>query len=237
MKGRTFWLLAILVLFLVMASLETSLAVVDRTATVGASATMGAVSSLTVQAKNIINNYDVLAVTFGSISQLTNKLAPQYVLITVRSNILGTGGAWGLEIYTNNFTSAPNTSVWGYQYGGLKGATVGHRVPLVWQAYTTTRAVSDPPANLSGWTYAKDKWDLDMPGTTDNESWATAHADGYTNVAYGGIDYLMVIEPGTGLTGGVKDTDDTLAIYLGGLFGSAAADTYSTTIYFDLYHE
>lgn len=240
MKRRTFWLLAILVLFLLMASLETSQAELDKTASVSASATMGEVSTLKAYARNIDGGYDALGINFGTISTLTNRLAPQYVQIEVRSNIIGPEGAWELEIYTKNFPSVPNPDVWGDQYGGLIGAVVGQRVPMVWQAYRDTAVVFNPPDDLanSGWLYVKDKNDQDMGETTDyDESWNNAHDGGYTNVAYGGIDYIMVIQPGTGLQGGVLDDDDKFVVYLGGLFSSAAAGTYSTAICFDLYHE
>jgi len=236
MKGRNSWLLAITVLFLLLAGAEPSLATVDRTATLGASAAMGAVTSLSAQAKNISDNANATAVNFGTINVLTNKLGPQYVLITVQSNVLGSTGAWELETYTNNFAAQPSTTTWGYQYGGMvdTGADGGHRVPMVWQAYRSTTTVTDPPADLSNWMYLKDKKDIDIPGTVKNESWATAHSEGYTNIAYGGVGYLMVVEPGTT---GVLDTNNSFAIYLGGQFGVAASDTYSTTLNFDLYHE
>jgi len=236
MKGKNSWLLPITVLFFLVATMETSLAVVDRTVTVPASGTMAQVTGLWAQVKNIVDNSSTTAVGFGTINVLTNKLAPQYVEIAVRSNALGSTGAWELEIYTNNFASQPSTTTWGYQYGGMvdTGADGGHRVPMVWQAYRSTHTVTDPPANLAGWTYLKDWKDIDIPGTTMNESWASAHAGGYTNVAYGGVDYLMVVEP---LTTGVLDNDNTFVVYLGGQFSAAASDTYSTTLRFDLYHE
>lgn len=234
MERKTIWLVGMLTLVLLLAGLGTSLAVVDKTATVPASAVMGSTTTLSVQPKNISNGTDASVVNFGAITELTNKLAPQYVEITVGSNVLGSKGAWGLEIYTDNFTIEPDTTTWGLQYGGMKGSTDGNRVAMAWQAYRTTTSVFDPPVDLVGWTYLKDKWDVNDPGAAPDESWASAHADGYTNIAYGGIDYLMVVEPGTT---GELDTDNTFAVYLGGLFGSAAADTYDTVIGFDLYHE
>jgi len=246
MERKTIWLVGALTLVLLLVGVGTSLAVVDKTGTVPAAATVGASTSLTVEAKKISDNSIVTAVNFGTITELTNKLAPQYVQISVQSNALGsnppTKNAWGLEIYTNNFAAPPSTTTWGFQYGGMvdTGADGGHRAPMAWQAYrSTSTVVTDPPANLTGWTYLKDRRDLDIPdippGTSpDNESWGTAHTQGYTNIAYGGPDYLMVVEPGST---GKLDTDNKLALYLGGLFGSAPTDTYSTTIGIDLYHE
>ena len=189
-------------------------------------------ATLPVQAKRISDNGDVFSIDFGSLpADTANRLAPHYVEIDVGSNY----GVWELEIYTNNFAAQPSTTTWGYQYGGMKGAIAGNRAPMVWQAYRITTTVSDPPALLTGWTYLKDKRDVDIPATPPpaDESWAKAHIDGYTNIAYGGPDYMNVVEPGTN---GVPDTDNKLVVYLGGLFGSAAADTYSTVICFDLYH-
>lgn len=228
---KTIWLSGMLTLVLLLAGLGTSLAVVDETGTVPATATLGASTSLSVQAKRITTDADESSVDFGSLSgAVGNKLAPQYVQVDVTSNY----GAWELEIYTDNFATQPDTGIWGYQYGGMKGATDGNRTGMVWRAYRATTSVSDPPVALTDWTYLKDKKDIDIPGTPDNESWATAHVDGYTNIAYGGPDYVMVVEPGTT---GELDSDNTFVTYLGGLFGSAASDSYSTVIGFDLYHE
>jgi len=233
MERKAIWLVGVLTLVLVLAGVGTSLAVVDRTGSVSATATVGASTLLSVQAKRISDNGNVGSIDFGSIAGGTgNKLAPQYVEVNVTSNY----GAWELEVYTNNFATAPSTTTWGYQYGGMKGSVAGNRAPMVWQAYRVTTAVSDPPAALTGWTYLKDKKDLDIPVTPPpaDESWTKAHTDGYTNIAYGGPDYMNVVEPGTT---GVPDTDNKLMVYLGGIFGSAPADSYSTTIGIDLYHE
>jgi len=233
MERKAIWLVGVLTLVLVLAGLGTSLAVVDQTGSVPASATLGASTSLTVQAKRISDNGAVASIDYGSLPGGTgNKLAPQYVEVQVASNY----APWELEVYTSNFAAAPSTTTWGYQYGGMvdTGADGGHRVAMVWQAYRSTTTVSDPPAGLTGWTYLKDKRDLNIPGTPADESWATAHTDGYTNIAYGGPDYMNVVEPGTT---GVPDTDKKLMVYLGGIFGSAPVDTYSTTFRIDLYHE
>jgi len=187
-------------------------------------------ATLSVQAKRISDNGNDSSIDFGSLPGGTrNKLARHYVEVEID----GVSGDWELEIYTDDFETPPDTTTWGYQYGGMKGSSPGNRVPMVWQAWRSTRTVTDPPENLSGWTYVKDKNDLDIPGTTADESWTRAHIDGYTNVAYGGPGYFNVIEPGTT---GVGDDDSRFAVYLGGLFGPAATDTYSTIISFDLYH-
>lgn len=186
-------------------------------------------ATLTVQAKRISNNVNVSSITFGSLQGGTkNKLAPHYVEVEVD----GDYGVWELEIYTDNFSTQPDTNIWGYQYGGMIGTTLGNRTPMIWQAYRAITSVSDPPANLDGWTYIKDKKDIDVPGTTPDESWVAAHGS-YTNIAYGGPGYLNVVEPGTT---GVEDTDNKFVVYLGGFFGSAGAGEYSTIISFDLYH-
>jgi len=233
MERRTIWLVGVLTLVLVLAGLGTSLAVVDKTGSVPASATLGASTSLTVQARRISDNGAVVSIDYGSLPGGTgNKLAPQYVEVSVASNY----AAWELEVYTNNFAAAPSTTTWGYQYGGMvdTGADGGHRVAMVWQAYRSTTTVSDPPTALTGWTYLKDKRDLNIPGTAPDESWGTAHTQGYTNIAYGGPDYMNVVEPGTT---GVLDSDNRLMVYLGGIFGAAPVDSYGTTVGIDLYHE
>jgi len=230
MEKKVIRLAVVLALVLLVAAPGTSLAAVDRTGSVTATATVGASTLLTVQAKRISDNGAVASIDFGSLPGGTgNKLAPQYLEVNVTSNY----GAWELEVYTNNFTATPSTTTWGYQYGGMKGTTAGNRAPMAWQAYRSISTVTDPPASLSGWTYLKDKRDINPPGET-KMSWAAAHADGYTNIAYGGPDHMNVVEPGTT---GVLDTDNKLMVYLGGLFGSAPADSYGTTVGFDLYHE
>jgi len=200
---------------------------------VGSSTLSYGQATLSVQPKRISDNENVTEIDFGSLPGVTgNKLAPAYVEIEVVSDY-----GWGLEIYTNNFTTQPSTTTWGYQYGGMvdTGKDGGNRVAMKWGAYISTTTVADPPSNLDSWNYLKDKKDLDIPGTGPDESWASAHGS-YANIAYGGPDYIKVIEPGTGLIGGVADTDNKFVVYLGGLFGSAATDSYSTIIGFDLYH-
>ena len=234
MERKTIWLVGVVTIFLLFVALGTSLAVVDQTGTVPATATLGASTSLTVQAKRIIDNTNVSSIDFGSLPGGTgDDLAPHYVAVEAHSNY----GVWELEIYTNNFAAQPSTTTWGYQYGGMvdTGADGGNRVPMKWGAYISTTTVADPPANLNQWMYLKDKKDINPPGET-KMSWAEAHADGYTNIAYGGPDYMNVIQPG-GPTGGVPDTDNKLALYVVGQFGPAPADSYSTVIGFDLYHE
>jgi len=235
MERKIIRLAVVLTLVLLFAGLGTSLAGVDRTGTVSATATLGASTSLTVQAKKISDNTDVSSIDFGSLpGGTTDKLPDRYVAVEAHSNY----GVWELEIYTNNFpTIQPSTTTWGYQYGGMKGSVDGNRAPMKWGAYVSTTTVADPPADLDDWNWIKDKKDLDMPGTGPDESWGNAHSGGYTNIAYGGPAYMNVIEPGTGLTGGTADTDNKLVVYAVGQFGSAPADSYSTTISFDLYHE
>jgi len=231
MGRKIIWLVTISMLAFLFVASGTCLAVVDQTGSVPAIATLQGSTSLSVQAKRIIDNGNVAQIDFGTLPGGTgNKLAPHYVAVEVHSNY----GVWELEVYTDNFAAPPSTTTWGYQYGGMKGTTAGNRAPIVWQAYRSTHTVTDPPANLAGWTYLKDKKDLDIPGTPADESWTRAHTDGYTNIAYGGPDYVNVVEPGTT---GVPDTDNILDVYPGGLFGSAPADAYGTVIGFDLYHE
>jgi len=232
MRRKVLWSGA-LTLILVIACLGTSFAVVDQTGTVPATANIQASTSLSVQAKKISDNSNVSSIDFGDVPGTTgDDLAPHYVAIDVDSNY----SAWELEIYTDNFTTQPDTTTWGYQYGGMvdTGKDGGNRVPVKWGAYVSTTTVADPPTDLNVWNWIKDKKDLDIPGTGPNESWSSAHSGGYTNIAYGGPDYMNVVEPGTT---GIADTDGRLATYVVGQFGSAPADSYSTVIGFDLYHE
>lgn len=233
MKFGKVMILGLVVMALTAFAVGTSYAVVDQTGSVLAEATVTADTMLGVQAKNRSDNANAASVAFPTISGGVNgKLSNQYVEIAVASNY----NPWELEVYTNNFpASTPDPATHGYQYGGMLNTSDDKlRTPLVWQCYNNVNTgVTDPPSALTNWTYVKDKKDLNIPTEPGDQSWTAAHNEGYTNIAYGGPDYLNVVEPGTtGVAG-----SSPIRFYPAGMFGSASAGSYSSNIYFDLYHE
>ena len=200
---------------------------------VGVSATLGISDTLTVQAKNISDNGSVTSVAFGSVTN-ARVVAPQYVEIDVGSN----RNSWELAIYTDNFATAPDTTTWGTQYGGLIGSnTAGNRAPMLWETYDAYWTPG-PGVGEEAWTHVKDKYDIDTG--TNTTSWAGSVSDGYVNIAFGGPDYTNIITPNDGHSETeIKAATSPIAVYLNGEFTSAGADNYAATkgICFDLYYE
>ncbi len=181
----------------------------DVTGSVGASATIEGVHTLSVSGD----------ITFGTIGGGTGNLA-YGTPITV--NYDSNEAVWKINIYTNN------TGLTGDQRGGLAKSTNDNRVPLVWQIYdaTATATFTDPDEVGNEWAYVKDLGDID---------WATAFADGYTDLCYGGPDYTNL----SAFPSVPADRAGTspIYVYIGGMFGPAPAGSYTTTINLDLYHE
>ena len=195
---------------------------------VGVSATLGISDTLTVQAKNISDNGSVTSVAFGSVTN-ARVVAPQYVEINVGSN----RNNWELDIYTDNFATAPSTTTWGTQYGGLIGATAGNCAPMLWETYDST--VSTPNTTEGAWTWFKDKHDTgDYPWLEDGVQ------SGYVNIAFGGPDSMTIISPTVDKNMAVmQQATSPIVVYLNGKFTSSPADSYTATngIGFDLYYE
>ena len=124
-----------------------------QSGSVGVSATIGVSDILALQAKNISDDAAVGAVTFGNVAN-ERVVAPQYVEINVDSN----RNSWELDIYTDNFATAPDTTTWGTQYGGLIGTTAGNRAPMLWETYDEKEAATPAP-DEGAWTWFKDKHD------------------------------------------------------------------------------
>lgn len=184
-------------------------------------------------------------IAFDNVSASTTfSVPPQYIRVNYDADDL-----WCIKIYTDNFDAATNptisTTTWGYNYGGMKGTNEGARCPLCWHASTSSvlakpfevGSATDPS---SGWNFVKDKSDQDDPNTDNiDESWFGPKGDAaYANIAFGGPNYQNVVDPRVGEENGysIPDDDKEFALEIEGCFGSAPADTYSTTISFDLYH-
>jgi len=196
---------------------------------VGVSATVGISDTLTLQAKNISDDSNADSIAFGSVAN-QRVLAPQYVEVNVGSN----RNNWELAIYTDNFATAPDTTTWGTQYGGLIGATAGNRAPMLWETYDEKQATT-PATDEGAWTWFKDKHDTgDYPWLEDGVQ------SGYVNIAFGGPDSMTIISPTDDHTMAVmQEATSPIVVYINGEFTSAPADSYTATngIGFDLYYE
>jgi hypothetical protein len=248
MKMRTMLILTLLSVGLLLAGTGIAGADVIVSTGVFASATLEVVNTLTVQpvpyAGGTAPKIDFHSIPAGR----AFASATEYIKVTHDDNSL----AWEIKIYTNNFATEPSTTTWGYNYGGMIGLVPGARLPMAWHAETAD-FVSSPFAVGSatttpsvGWNFVKDKRDKDIPGTPEDESWlgpndAGEHGKGtagYANVAYGGPDYQKVIDPRVGSPEyGYLDGDKIFTVEVEGISSAASADTYGTTISFDLVHK
>lgn len=193
---------------------------VQATGNVPASATVGAIANLGVQARNISDNQQAPSVAFGSVTGL--KLADQYLRITFQDN----APAWGMSIHTNN-TGADALLRRESRAGGLLSTSTNTVVmPAGWQAYndlqTTSPTVGDPSSDAR-WHFIKDINDAD---------WLTA--GGYRNVAYGGAGFANVVEPGTT---GRPNTTGFFHVYPEVDGRGRAAGSYGGSMVLDLYTE
>jgi len=240
MKMRTMVILTLLSVGLLMAGIGIADAGVVATGGVPASATLQPVNTLSVQPVPYAGG-TATSISFGTVSPGAGFLVPaQYIKVVHDDNSL----AWEIKVYTSNFATEPSTTTWGYNYGGMIGKVPGARLPMGWHArvdnsLTSKFAAGDPAADPSvGWNFVKDKDDKDNPGTTGDESWLGPKGDAaYANVAFGGPGYQNIINPQDAEDYSDPDTDKTFVVEVEGCFGSATADTYSTTIYFDLVHK
>jgi len=241
MKMRTMLILTLLSVGLLLAGTGIAGADVIVSTGVFASATLEVVNTLTVQpvpyAGGTAPKIDFHSIPAGR----AFASATEYIKVTHDDNSL----AWEIKIYTNNFATEPSTTTWGYNYGGMIGLVPGARLPMAWHAETAD-FVSSPFAVGSatttpsvGWNFVKDKRDKNIPGTPEDESWLGPLGDAsYANVAFGWPGNQRVVDPLVGPPDwSYVDTDKTFVVEVEGCFGSAPADTYGTTIYFDLVHK
>lgn len=239
----------------------------DVTTSVSAAATIGGIHTLTSVVREVSNDAVMgdNTLRFGIVSS-----AAAHALHYLEVGYVSNETLWKVCIYTDN-TDADATA-FPYQKAGLLNEAKTDRIPLYWCAYdgTTTPANLTLDANgvpevrttsaafgsvsITDWAVMKDRNDLDIPeSTTDNESWATAFAEGYCDIMYGSPAYSNLNPfpyfdaPNAG-TEGTYNSDPALStlhrpatspvvVYIGGGTGFASAGVYTSTIYFDLYHE
>jgi hypothetical protein len=210
---------------------------------VAVSATVTGVNSLTTDIRNISDDSEASAVAFGTVSSggpAWGTLPNQYVRVRVQDN----AASWRLRSYTDNFDSRPSTATWGLQYGGLKGASPGAKVPMGWMALPNTvpngPGTGNPADGTSnGWTFLKDEHDVDDPATVGNdEGFPASDQAGYTNIAFGSPSFTRVVRPNiSGGSEALGNPTDPFYWYVEGDFSSAPATTYSGNIVLELINQ
>jgi len=214
-----------------------------------ATASVAAVNSFTAVTKNMTT--DATVGTTFSFGAQTNG-GGHYAGVPVECldiNVTDNAPLWKMQIYSNNYTTAPSTAAYGFQYGGLKGGatTYGDKVSLIWLASSST-IVNGPALGVSpltagatsSWTYMKDMMDINGGGLV-NASFAEAQVAGYCNIAFGGgsIGTSVVTTnstTGQGVMVPLTNPGDRFNVYLRGDFSLAPADSYTGTIKVELYH-
>jgi hypothetical protein len=230
-------------------------------ANINVSATVLPANSLTAQPKLLSNSQNAASIGFNDINAgaaLWSTRPLQYVQVVVNDNAPG----WRLRIYTNNFTVAPAT-VTGHAFGGLVNvvstATIT-KAPMAWMILpdTGTNAGGGPgvgnpacggprdPVNPvpeceaasynNGWTFFKDLWDRQAPGTNpDKTSFAAADGAGYTTVAFGAPSFTRIVRPN--VTGGNQEVATPASpfyLYNEADFSGSAAGSYTAKLVVEL---
>jgi len=216
--------------------------------TADVSATVTGLSALFTDVLKMSDNSAVVDRTlkFGTIAgnpaAWSNKPG-EAIKIKVDDNAL----SWRLRTYTDNFATAPSTTTWGFNFGGLKGNVDGAKASMGWMILpdTGTHAAGGPgtgdPSQVppNGWTFVKDAKDYDDPNTAaSDESFASSDGAGYTNVAFGTASFTRIVRPNIG--GGneaLASRDADFYYYAEANFNGATAATYGTTIKFDLINQ
>jgi len=217
-------------------------------------------SSLTAEVLNISDNGKAEKIDFQTPNPFDpawNVLAPQYVKMKVQFSAIN----WRLRLATDNFSnpltppvlSASSTpseiatfvSAWGYALGGLRGDVSGAKVPMGWRASTSpVTGVSpviskDPKDPSSGWTFVKDKNDLDDPKAVGDQSFLGADASpSYCNVASGNYNFTRIKAP-LDSTGSVllPNKNDSFGVFFNADFSGVSMANYSTVLLFELINE
>lgn len=266
MKMRTMLILTLLSVGLLLAGTGIAgITDPEVTKSIPASATLEGVKALTVEPVPYLGG-TATSISFGDVPAGTPFATPtEYIKVEHDDNSLAWEikiytNNFDIDLVTwdpydpAEYGVTPATATWGFQYGGMIGSP-GARTPMAWHADTTDSVSSafevgtaTDPVN-TGWNFLKDKADRDDPGTTvdtppigevKNESYEGPDATAaYSNVAFGGPDYQNVVDPRVPEEEGYSHPDDnkTFVVEVEGIFGSAPADTYTTTISFDLVHK
>jgi hypothetical protein len=239
--------LTVLILVMVAYYINAEAAATDKTVSIVASGTVSASTSMSIAPASI---------TFGTTSADAYPTVPanNKVVISYTSNY----NPWKIMVYTNNTQVNDynlDTKKGSYAKGGLVSGTgdTASVVPCKWISKVGTSTVIPAlPTPASLHNYIKDKRDMDDPATSSiDESWAAGFATGYQNVAFGDTRGGYCVDPTNSAVGPNQYKGDAvtpasgIAVYIDAMFGTtgqtpaipAGAGIYSTTIYFDLYHE
>jgi len=226
-------------------------AVTDRTASIKALGSVGPITSLSITPAMSPG------LTFGTTNADAFPTVPddKKIVISYTSNY----SPWKMMVYTNNAQVNdynPTTEKGRYAKGGLVLGTGDNVqvVPCKWVAKdgaNTAIPALPTPANMHN--FIKDKRDQDDPATVTNpdgtlakEDWASAFAVGYANIAFGDATGGFCVDPTNTTPSDPKNkykgdaVSGSIAVYIAGLFGTGGATSagdYSSSIYFDLYHE
>ena len=214
------------------------------TKTANVSVTIAGVNTISLAIKNM-DGTTAATIGFANVdpggSTWTAK-GSQFLQLSVNDNI-NTG--WELRNYTDNFNFAggvlPDTTTWGYQYGGLRGTVNGNRAGVGWlvlpdsdvaKNFGGPDAANPVDGATNGYTFLKDRSDRNPPGFTDQSFDGSA---GYKNIAFGGLTETRIVRPN--LLGGNEVLSGKTApffYFLGGDFKGVAPGDYTATITFEL---
>lgn len=239
MKRYTIFILMVIIAVVFCANAQA--ATVDKTSSVSAGVTIVGSTSLSVAPSTI---------TFGTYSTDAFPTTPadSKIVITYNSNF----NPWKVRVYTNNtqvLNKVGDTTGFGkYAKGGLATADGHNVIPCKWVAKIgSNTTIPTVPSFTSAYNFVKDIRDEDDPSTAaQDESWTAAQAAGYANIAFGTGPGAAgnCVDPTNSAPGPNQYKGDavngSVAVYLAGLFGTGggtSAGTYSSNIYFDLYHE
>jgi len=188
----------------------------DTSATVPASLTFLAQTTLALEVCNISDDAKVDTITFVYSGTGENDLAPQYVKVNYACNLAN----YKIAVYTANRAERdPNNANW----GALVGSDTSHRLSLMWKAFADTQAT---PAwtgwSDNSWYYLKDSGDSDYQQSL---------ADDYTRFLFKDSGRTAAE-----LRSGETDANAPAYLYLGMLTGGIQPDVYQATIRFDMLH-
>jgi hypothetical protein len=178
-----------------------------------------------------------------------------YVELKINDN----WAAWDVQIYTNNFhrggqdgtAVVPSTATWGFSLGSMISSvqpdSLGRKLPIAWsirnEAGLAGPLAAIPSADVAGssWTFVQDKsdmWDsgpnFGVLGSKFDET-TNPGAFGYRNVMFGNPSSINLC--GGDMPSGIfRSGTSPVAVMLAAGY-PAASGTYTTKVYFDLYHE
>lgn len=214
------------------------------TKTANVSVTIAGVNTVSLAIKNM-DGTTATTIGFANVDPGGSTWAAkgsQFLQLSVNDNI-NTG--WELRNYTDNFNFAggvlPDTTTWGYQYGGLRGTVNGNRAGVGWMVlpdsdvaknFQGPDAANPVDGATNGYTFLKDRSDRNPPGFTDQSFDGSA---GYKNIAFGGLTETRIVRPNRpGGNDVLSGKTAPFFYFLGGDFKGVAPGDYTATITFEL---